>query len=324
MAIISVIIPCFNAQRWIRQTLQSVIEQRLDNIEIIVIDDGSTDESANIVEKEFPFVRLIRTNNQGASKARNLGTEMSKGELIQYLDADDLLATDKLKTQAEALKDSDADVAYGNWQELRQIQRGNFVKAKEFKRKMRIPEIDLFTDFWCPPAVYLFRRSIVEKVGGWNEDLPIIQDARFTLDCALHAGRFVYCDGLMAYYRVHYRDSLSRRDSVGFFRDCLRNVIEVEEWWRKYEGIDVERKNALLQVYGYIARETFKKDKPTFEYAYTALNKLQPDYIPYRNKLLRLVCKRMGHRKAAVISFWYRSIKNIIRSFINRNCNSHR
>ena len=324
MAIISVIIPCLNAQRWIRQTLQSAITQRFDNIEIIVIDDGSTDESANIVEKEFPFVRLIRTNNQGASKARNLGTEISKGELIQYLDADDLLAPDKFKIQVEALKDSGADVAYGNWQELREIQRGNFVKAKEFGRKMRTPQIDLFTDFWCPPAVYLFRRSIVEKVAGWNEKLPIIQDARFALDCALHGGRFVYCAGLMAYYRAHYKDSLSHRDSIGFVRDCLQNTIDVEKWWQGHEGINEERKNALLQSYGYIARVAFKKDKPTSEYAYTAINKLAPAYIPFGNKFLRLVCRHMGYRAAALISFWYGRIINITFAFINRDSNCYR
>ena len=321
----SVIIPCFNAAPWLRQTLQSVITQRLDNIEIIVIDDGSADESANIVEKEFPLVHLIRTNNQGASKARNLGTEISKGEFIQYLDADDLLAPDKLRIQVDALKDSGADVAYGNWQEFRGMRRGNFVKAKEFRRKMQIPEIDLFTDFWCPPAVYLFRRSIVEKVGGWNEGLPIIQDARFALDCALHAGRFVYCEGLMAYYRVHYfKDSLSRRDSISFIRDCLQNAVEVEKWWQGREGINEERKNALLQVYGYITREAFEKDKPTFEYASTAINRLAPGYIPFRNKFLRLVCRHMGYRTTALISFWYRSIKNITSSFINQNCGRYR
>ena len=313
MPLISVIIPCFNAEPWIRQTLQSVISQGLDNMEIIVIDDGSTDESANIVEKDFTFVRLIRTKNQGASKARNLGTEISKGEFIQYLDADDLLAPDKLKIQMEALRNSDADIAYGNWQEFREMPGGNFVKTKEFKRKMSMPDIDLFSDFWCPPAVYLFRRSIVEKIGGWNERLPIIQDARFVLDCALHAGRFVYCEGLMAYYRAHYKDSLSHRDSIGFFRDCLQNAVEIEEWWREHGGIDQERKNALLKAYGYIAGETFKTDKPTFEYAYMTLNKLQPGYIQYRNKLLRLVCKHMGYRKAVAISFWYRQIKKSIK-----------
>ena len=224
MVLISVIIPCFNAAEWIRETLKSVISQEMRNLETIVIDDGSTDGSADIVEKEFPGVSLVRTKNQGASAARNLGTEMSKGEFIQYLDADDLLVPGKLKFQLEALMNSEADVAYGNWCKLFRGSDGKYVLAEEVEREIQDPEIDLFTDFWCPPAVYLFRRSIVERVGGWNENLPIIQDARFSLDCALRGGRFVYCQGLMAYYRVHSEASLSTRDSIGFVRDCLRVV----------------------------------------------------------------------------------------------------
>ena len=103
---VSVIIPCYNAAPWIREALQSVMEQRLDDAEVIVIDDGSTDNSAEIVEKEFPSVRLVRTKNQGPSKARNLGTKLSIGRFLQYLDADDTLLPGKLKIQLQALRET--------------------------------------------------------------------------------------------------------------------------------------------------------------------------------------------------------------------------
>jgi len=311
MVLISVIIPCFNAAEWIRETLKSVISQEMRNLETIVIDDGSTDGSADIVEKEFPGVSLVRTKNQGASAARNLGTEMSKGEFIQYLDADDLLVPGKLKFQLEALKNSDADVAYGNWCKLFRGSDGKYVLAEEVEREIQDPEIDLFTDFWCPPAVYLFRRSIVERVGGWNENLPIIQDARFSLDCALRGGRFVYCQGLMAYYRVHSEASLSTRDSIGFVRDCLRSALQVEEWWQGHGGINKARKKALLKVYGYVARASFNNDRPTFESAYESLNKLIPVYIPEKLRVLRLLSRLLGYRRAEVFALWYRRIKLI-------------
>lgn len=311
MAEISVLIPCYNAANWITETLQSVVKQELDDLEIVLIDDGSTDESAKIVMRDFPFVRLIRTKNQGASKARSLGTSESSGEFIQYLDADDLLAPGKLKRQLEILQISGADVAYGDWQEVINTSNGRCVQGRVYKRKMQLPEIELFTDFWCPPAVYLFRRSIVEKIGGWSETLPVIQDARFALDCALRQGKFVYCEGVMAYYRVHSAGSLSRRDSVAFVRDCLQNAIEVENWWQEHGGINSERKVALLQVYDYVAWMSFKNDKPTFTYAYSSLNKLEPTYIPFRNKILRVIYKRMGYRVAASLAFWYRRSINL-------------
>lgn len=306
---VSVIVPCYNAAGWIKQALASVLDQGPENLEIIVIDDGSTDESAKIVENNFSFVHLIKTKNQGVSKARDLGTSQSGGEFIQYLDADDLLAPGKLKRQLEILKASQADVAYGDWQVLVEKPQGRSRIGEVRRKKMQHPEIDLFTDFWYPPAVYLFRRSIVEKVGGWNAGLPVIQDARFALDCALKGGRFIYCQGIMAYYRVHSMNSLSRRDSVAFVRDCLQNAAEVEGWWRERGGINKERKAALLQVYGYISWMSFRKDRSTFTKAYSALKRLEPAYVPFRNKILRFIYKHTGYGPAATLAAWYRGIR---------------
>src|SRR5579859_6937798 len=100
---ISVVIPSYNAARWIRETLASAIDQT-DDFEIIIVDDGSTDGTSEIVEREFPWVRLIRTPNRGASYARNTGTEAASGDFIQYLDADDLLAVGKIAKQIAALE----------------------------------------------------------------------------------------------------------------------------------------------------------------------------------------------------------------------------
>src|ERR1017187_3296287 len=95
--LVSVIIPMFNAERWIVETLASVEAQTYSRelIEIIVVDDGSADASAEIVGRHFPHVNLLRTPNGGASRARNVGTAVSRGVFLQYLDADDLLVHDK-------------------------------------------------------------------------------------------------------------------------------------------------------------------------------------------------------------------------------------
>ncbi len=311
MAEISVIVPCYNAAKWIFQALDSVLGQGLGDLEIIVIDDGSSDNSATIVEENFPLVRLIKTKNKGASQARNLGTRLSTGRYIQYLDADDLLAPGKLKRQIEMLDASGADVAYGGWQELVNTSGDRCLKAGIHRERMLDPEIELFTGFWCPPAVYLFRRSIVEKVGSWNTGLPVIQDARFALDCALNQAKFVYCEGVMAYYRIHSKTSLSNKDSAAFVKDCLQNASEIENWWLAHGGLTKERKAALLRVYDYIAWSSFKTDKSIFESAFAAFNKLEPGYIPFKNKILRLIYRRLGYATAADLAFRYRRIKNI-------------
>ena len=312
MPLVSVIIPCFNAETWIRETITSVLVQGLDHVEVIVIDDGSTDRGPEVVRTEFPSVQVVRTVNQGPSRARNLGTELSAGQFIQYLDADDLLAPGKLQFQVDRLVSSGADVAYGGWQKLVYSPHGGYELTTSFEREMACSEIELFTDFWCPPAAYLFRREIVEKVNGWNEQLPIIQDARFALDCALHGGRFIYCPGIMAYYRVHSTDSVSRGDPIGFVRDCFRNAVEIETWWEEHGGFNEERRGALLKAYGYVARASFERDSLTFEAAYNVLKRLKPGYIPERPRHLAMASRFLGYRRAERLALWYRKAKRLM------------
>jgi glycosyltransferase involved in cell wall biosynthesis len=302
---ISVIIPGFNARTWLGQALESAIDQRLAGVEIIYVDDESTDGSADYVAAEFPAVRIARTPHGGPSRARNVGTRLATGEFIQYLDADDLLAPRKLEIQLDALTQSGADVAYGNWREL----PGRLV-ARQIGGN---PEIALFTDFWCPPAAYLFRRPLVERIGGWNESLPVIQDARFVLDCALHGGRFVYCASLAAYYRIHSTGSVSTRDPSAFTRDCLHNATGVESWWASRGGLSRERHAALLKVYGQVARASFGTDPATFETAVAALERLQPGYAPASPRHLALASRLVGYRRAEAVALRYRRAKHAVK-----------
>lgn len=310
----SIIIPCFNAAAWICDSLESARLQSISDLEVIVIDDGSTDGSADVVAREFPEARLVRTLNNGASKARNLGTSLATGEFIQYLDADDLLSPGKLAAQVKALAESGADIAYGDWQRFRVNEDGERLAGDLFARQMhRLPELELFGDFWCPPAAYLFRRRIVEKVGSWNERLPIIQDARFALDCALHGGAFVYSPGVMALYREHQTDSLSKRDPIGFVRDVYRNASEVEEWWRSHVGLNRDRIQALLDCYGYVARGSYEWDRETFEKAYADLMRLNPRYFPRSPRHLSLTSRMIGYRNAEAAALTYRRAKQLFR-----------
>lgn len=306
---ISIVIPCFNAEQWIRDSIQSVKKQE-NGTEIIVIDDGSTDDSANIIRNEFPFVKLIKTKNQGVAKARNTGIKELTGEFIQFLDADDILAEGKIKKQLKVLNQSKADIAYGDWQKLIEDEGGDFKKGKVIQRRLKNPEIDLFTDFWCPPAVYLFKRAVVEKVGGFRKSLPVIQDARFVLDCALAGARFTYCPQIMAYYREHSSNSLSKKNWFAFHQDIYNNAKEIEQIWQKQGGTTKKRKDALLSVYGYLARAGFKKNPELFRLSLKRINSLTRRYIPKKPKNLRLVSQIVGYRTAEHFAWWYRKNKN--------------
>jgi len=309
MAQVSVIIPCFNAASWLPATLSSVSAQRGVDLDIVVVDDGSTDGSSQVVREICPAARLIRTDNHGASAARNRGTAEARGSFLQYLDADDILGSDKLMRQVEALEHSGADVAYGDWQRLVEQNPGEYTNGEVVRRTMDgPPDIALFTWFWSPPAAYLFRRGIVEAVGSWNSNLPIIQDARFALDCALRGARFVYCPGLMASYRQHMANSLSHRDQPAFVRDCLTNALEVKQCWEERQPLSESKRAALTDVLHSVATASCGKDGRTFDTACAMLGEVARRYIPRNERnLSKMVFCLLGYRRAVQFLYFYRS-----------------
>ena len=115
LPLVSVIIPCYNCKRWVREAVESALKQTYPNIEIIVIDDGSTDGSLEVLRAFGPRIKLETGPNRGGNSARNRGFVLSTGEYIQFLDADDYLEPDKIARQVEFLEETKADVVYGDW-----------------------------------------------------------------------------------------------------------------------------------------------------------------------------------------------------------------
>lgn len=290
--LLSVIIPCYNAEKFLKDTVESVFSQTFVNYEIILIDDGSKDNTAEVIKSFGTKIKAEFGPNRGASAARNRGTELAQGEFIQYLDADDLLRVDALERKINALKQSGADVAYSDWQKLEENEEGKFYPGSVIQRRIENihidPEIALFTDFWAPPAALLYRRKIVDEIGGWNESLPIIQDARFLLDAALIGGKFIYVPGVGADYRVHRSNSLSQRNPLQFVKDVYHNACQVEAYWQNHGGLNSDRIQALKQVYNYTSRILFLGDKEMFRENIERLYQLEPEFRPTWPKIAEI------------------------------------
>src|ERR1041385_7998340 len=104
--LVSILIPAYNAERWIADTIRSALAQTWPYKEIIVVDDGSTDRTRSVVEKfDSKSVRIVAQENRGVCSARNRAYELSQADYIQWLDADDLLSPNKIATQLEAAKE---------------------------------------------------------------------------------------------------------------------------------------------------------------------------------------------------------------------------
>lgn len=117
LPLVSICIPAFNSEKWIDETIRSSLNQTWQNKEIIIVDDGSTDNTWNIIENyanKYPtIIKIFQQENKGACAARNLAFEMSSGEYKQWLDSDDILASDKIEIQMNyALSDNDSSMLY--------------------------------------------------------------------------------------------------------------------------------------------------------------------------------------------------------------------
>ena len=172
--LVSILIPVYNARQWVGAAIDSALAQTWPNTEVIVLDDGSTDGSLDVVQAYAGRVRIHTQANGGQNVSRNRLTELSRGEWLVYLDADDELSPDAV---LEKLACADgADAVYGSM-ELRHYQGQSLVQAQP------IPAVDHADVFaaaflWKYPntSSFMFRRSAVAEVGGWNEAIRSCTD----------------------------------------------------------------------------------------------------------------------------------------------------
>lgn len=274
---VSVLVPCFNKAAHLEDTLRSVYAQTFTDWDLVVVDDGSTDGSREILRAHGNRLRLLTQDNRGPGAARQRALEASAGRLVQYLDADDLLMPDALARRVAALEASGADVAYADWQRLTRDARGGYAPGEIVSRTIESldpdPEIACFTRFWSPPAALMYTRAICERIGGWCTHLRIGEDARYLFDAAFAGARFVHVPGVSAAYRED-PDSLSRRSQLEFFQNVFLNAEEVRARWARHGGLTPAHRRALVGCYTHVARATFRGDPAVFRAARVRIGEL--------------------------------------------------
>ena len=202
MPLISVIIPAYNADKYVLEAIRSVLDQGYASIEILLVDDGSTDNTAALVEREAPQVRIIRQANAGAAAARNTGLSHASGELICFLDADDGWFPGKLTAQANYLQQHpEVGLVYHSWLIWNghppQPQQPNILKADAID-----PEQSgwiyhkLLLDCMVHTPTVMIRRHIAEEIGFFETSLTNGEDYNYWLRvsrrCEIHKLTGVY------------------------------------------------------------------------------------------------------------------------------------
>lgn len=228
-ALVSIVIPCHNAAPWLAATLESARAQSWPHTEIIFVDDGSTDRSVEIArEFEDENIRILQQPHLGASAARNAALAVARGDFVQFLDADDLLAGDKIALQVvHALELGGQPAICGRWSRFHAATEEACFPFEPLCADAA-PVDWLIAKFeqnrMMHPASWLISRSLIEQAGPWNESLSLNDDGEYFTRVVLASDGVRYCPDAVSFYRSALPGSLSRSRSEQAWISAWRSI----------------------------------------------------------------------------------------------------
>ncbi|UAB74711.1 glycosyltransferase family A protein [Mesoflavibacter sp. SCSIO 43206] len=232
--LVSIIIPTYNRAHLIGETLESVMAQTYVNWECIVIDDGSTDNTSEILklycekDNRIQYHQRPEYHKPGGNGARNYGFELSRGEYVNWLDSDDFFSNDKLKEQIRQVNTfEDVDIVTCSWGKATAVNDFQIKKLniyKDYKEGINLlRDYGVFKEYFVTHN-FLVKRELVNKTGLWNERLLINQDGEFFARILIMSGKIVFSK--KAY--VLYREPNS--DNTSFFSNKLKAEQAIVSW----------------------------------------------------------------------------------------------
>ena len=250
--LVSILIPCYNSERFILDSINSLLKQDYENIEIIIVDDGSTDESLRIAESINDIrVHVYSQSNSGACVARNFAFEKCHGDYIMYFDADDLINKSYVSSLVKCLRDAnDLSIATGEWDRFRtDLSEASFRKLSVYKDYDC--GFNLLLDMWNTGEMltcssYLVPRKLIEIVGGWDESVLKNQDGEFFSRILMTADKVYHTADAKFYYRTGEYLSVSKASSkakvasmLDTFISYRKNALAIEDSERVRKALAV-------------------------------------------------------------------------------------
>ncbi len=323
--LVSILIPAYNAEKWIGDTLRSALAQAWEPKEIIVVDDGSTDGTLAVAKQfESEKLRVVTQKNQGASAARNTAFALCRGNFIQWLDADDLLAPDKISRQLDELErlPSRRTLLLSPWGKFLQWHhRAEFIPTSLWRDLSPCEFLfhKLMDNVFMQTATWLVSRELTEAAGPWDTRLLGDDDGEYFCRVLLasHGTRFV--PEAKVYYRAHPAGSLS---SLG------RSAAKIEAHWlsmqlhikylRSLEDSERTRRACLRYLQRWLTY--FYAERPDLlceveELAAELGSELEPPRLSWKYAWIKSV---FGWRTAVRAQEWFRARRWFAQRFFER------
>ena len=234
--LVSVCIPVYNCEKYVHEAIMSVLNQTYPNIEVIIVDDGSSDGTMAILGNEYRNDRVMVCcqENKGAAAARNLAFAKSKGDFIKFLDADDLISARAIECQVKEAMHHPGSVISGKWGRFYNDDLINFKLSPE-SCWQNMNSVRWLCSSWASgktmtqPGIFLIPRPIIEKAGLWDERLSLIDDMDFFTRIILNSEQVVFAPESILFYRSGIAGSLSRQKSEKAYLSAFNAISQSTE-----------------------------------------------------------------------------------------------
>lgn len=239
--LVSIIIPCYNTEKYIAETIESVFNQTYTNWELIIVNDGSTDSSRQIIElfkNKEQRIRVIDKLNSGVSDTRNKGLEIAQGELITFIDADDVWHNDNLEKKVPFLSSTNVDVVYSYCQILDEHSNPTD-KILKGKNNLKIEDfLSLKANYNTAPTGVVFKKQVLEKIKGYDINLSNNADQDILIQALAKGFKIDIIHEALWDYRVHEENmskniAVFEKDSLYLFRKCEKQQLFHSFWFKQ-------------------------------------------------------------------------------------------
>ncbi len=277
---ISVIVPVYNTKKYLKRCLESIINQSLKEIEIIVINDGSKEEIDDIIDKYIDKITYIENDNHGIGYTRNLGIQKATGEYIGFVDSDDTIEEDMYLKYYKYAKDNDLDIVVGNY----------YTHYNEYKEKTKIKSFstgniyenrNILVNINYGPCNKIFRRNMIIDNDIWFEESLKFEDLPFVLKALKHSEKVGYLNEFCYNYNIRNLSETKTIDKRNF--DIFKIFDIINDYFKEDKILkeEIEYLN-ISKLLDYNIQQKYQNDKilrnKFIDYTFEYIKEKFPNY----------------------------------------------
>ena len=311
---ISIIVPIYNAEKYLNKCIDSIINQTKKELEIILINDGSTDNSETIIKKyDDKRIKYFKNKNQGIGKTRNFGIDKATGKYIMFLDSDDFLELNACEKMYEKAEKEKLDIVVCDYYRYFDNGKKEEVKLPDFKNSSLKDNPNIISEHLSPWAkIYktdLIKKNNIKFVENLKyEDAPFVIEA---LDCAKKIGKI---NSPLNYYVIHEQSETTVRDEKVF--DIIKIVDKIRKYTRNKDYLKQKIDNLTVRIItNYTVQQRMQEDNKTgmafIDEAFDYLKKEIPDYKNNKYYKNRIFLKRTIEKNKLLTKIYCKMYKFI-------------